>query len=83
MISKRIKCPLGWVEGFVVQFVRIVLETVRQELERDSDELASYMQGIDAGTKDRQQTTLDEHVAGIIATHDTGGPLAMHGRTIF
>ncbi len=72
----------AWVEDFVAQQVRIVLETARQELDMNEGEFSSYIEGLDAGKKERQQAILDDFVAGIMATYDFAGLLAMHERTL-
>ena len=49
----------AWLDDFLAQQIRIVLETARQELGMGDDEFASYLDRREPGEKAHQQAVLD------------------------
>jgi hypothetical protein len=71
----------SWVEEFVAQQTRIVLETARQELEMDEAEFIDHLEQLDTSGKAHQQAVMVAFIDEIMATFDFDGLLAMHERT--
>ncbi len=70
-----------WVEDFVVQQMRIVLETAKQEVEMDETEFGAWLGSLDVPSKARHQAVRDAYIAELMATYDFDGLLAMHERS--
>jgi hypothetical protein len=70
----------SWVEDFVAQQTRIVLETARQELEMGEMEFLAHLEQLDTSGKAHQQAVMDAFIDEIMATFDFDGLLAMHDR---
>jgi hypothetical protein len=71
----------AWVEDFVAQQVRIVLETARQEMNMNDIEFGAWLGSLDASTKERHQVVMDAYIAELMATYDFDGLFASHDRS--
>ena len=71
----------AWMDDFLAQQIRIVLETARQTIGMDEGEFSSYLDQQGTAEKDHRQAVLDAFVEEIMASYDFDGLPAMHERT--